>query len=248
MKKVISLGSVTTFLFVLFTLLVVVVRVDERTTLRSRADTPDITPTEASASATPIESGQTPTSEPTGSASVTTKVDLQLLLHGLGIGGDNVSATGGGNMTPLHPEREVTIEFFDTQNKLAASKSGTVTYASDSGKFTGTIDLGNVVNGQFLIKVKSDQFLKSQVSGIQSSSESGATVLPETVLISGDINGDNTLNILDYNRIIDCFSDLVPAQSCTPSSLRAADLTDDGKVNQLDYNLFIREVSSRPGQ
>lgn len=200
------------------------------------------------------QKGSGSTTTPTAPSTVTsapttkpgTKLGVQLVLHGLGKGGDSINPSNGGNTNPRHPQRSVTVDLFDIQNQQTTTKTGTVTYASASGKFTGTLDVGNQVNGSYIIKVKSDQFLRSQVAGMPTTKD-GVTVLPETTLISGDVNGDNALNILDYNIILGCFSDLAPAQSCTISQQRMADLTDDGKVNQLDYNLFLREVATHTG-
>jgi hypothetical protein len=53
----------------------------------------------------------------------------------------------------------------------------------------------------------------------------------------GDINEDNVLNILDYNLLLNCYSDLSPQRGpCDANQKAAADLTDDGRVQQFDYN------------
>ena len=76
-----------------------------------------------------------------------------------------------------------------------------------------------------------------------------ATTIPENFLITGDVNNDNLLSILDYNQILDCFSELTPARNCAETTKKQmTDVTDDGSVNQFDYNLFLRELSVQSGQ
>lgn len=69
-----------------------------------------------------------------------------------------------------------------------------------------------------------------------------SSVLSASNMIVGDINGDNKIDILDYNILLGCYSDMLPPTSCNASIKLHADLNNDGKVNQYDYNLFIREV------
>lgn len=59
---------------------------------------------------------------------------------------------------------------------------------------------------------------------------------------SGDINGDNKIDILDYNILLGCYSDMLPPISCNSTNKLRADLNNDGKVNQYDYNIFIRTL------
>lgn len=183
---------------------------------------------------------------PTGSSSGTIVV-MDLALHGLGKTGDSVNDSPT-NTNPLHTDRTIFVELFDSQNQFVSSKSATVTYASDSGRFKGTIDFGNLASGGYTIKVKTNQFLKNLVPGIQMVQSGSSSALPVTPLIVGDVNNDNVINILDFNVIDGCFSDLLPAHNCTDDLKADADITDDGKVNQFDYNLFIREISAQSGR
>jgi len=78
---------------------------------------------------------------------------------------------------------------------------------------------------------------------------SGQTnTVSEFAMVTGDINNDNQINILDYNILMGCYSDLLPAVSCNGGDSLLADLTDDGNVNQFDYNLFLRELGNITGQ
>lgn len=178
-----------------------------------------------------------------------TMVTVNLLLHGLGKGGDAVNANGSGNMSPLRPQRTVTVDVYDVQNQLVMSKQGTVTFNATAGNFSGKVDLGSQFNtGIYTVKIKTDQFLRGLVNGIQTITKGQTANLASLTLVSGDVNNDNQINIVDYNIIVGCYSDLLPPVSCNDINNVRADLTDDGNVNQFDYNLFIRELTNLGGQ
>ncbi|HSW47960.1 MAG TPA: CARDB domain-containing protein [Candidatus Saccharimonadales bacterium] len=191
-----------------------------------------------------------PTSTPVPGSTI---LSLNLFLHGIGKAGDSANPGSGGNMNPVHPYRIVKVQVYDNNNQLVVEKDGTVYFAnilnSTSGNFVGNVDLGSgIADGQYLIKVKSPQFLRTIVPGIQNITIGTINQMPQVALVNGDVNGDNAANILDYNLIIGCYSDLVPAISCTPENKLLTDLDDDGAVNQFDYNLFLRELTNRLGQ
>ncbi len=97
-----------------------------------------------------------------------TSISLTLLLHSIGKGGDSANPNGGGNMNPLRTQRNILIEIFNNQNQLVLTKNGSVSFNSTNGNFTGTVDLGTTfTGGAYSVKVKSDQFLKAIVPGIQ---------------------------------------------------------------------------------
>jgi hypothetical protein len=174
---------------------------------------------------------------------------LNLFLHGLGKAGDSASPKRGGNQNPKRPQRQVVIEVFNQQGALVVTKTANVNYNATNGNFTGTIDMGNTItSAYYTVKVKSSQFLKSLVPGIQNITAGTLNQLPETVLINGDIDNNNQLNILDYNILIGCYSDFLPPVSCSITNKPMADIDDDSAVNQFDYNLFLRELTNRQGQ
>lgn len=178
-----------------------------------------------------------------------TSIKLTLLLHGLGKGGDSANPQSGGNPNPLHPQRTVTVQIYNSTNQLVLTKEGPVNFNSTAGNFTGNVDLGNTLaTGAYTVKVKAPQYLRTLVPGIQNLTAGISNQLPETTLVNGDINHDNTLNILDYNILMGCYSDFLPAPSCTADNKLLSDLDDDGDVNQYDYNLFLRELTNREGQ
>lgn len=214
----------------------------------TRVPTPTPTPTPVLSTLTPTKI-PTPTPIPTTTPS-NTVFNISLLLHGIGKGGDSANPNGGGgNTNPLHPQRNVRIEVFNSQNQLALTKDGAVNFSSANGNFTGVVNMGTaLVSGSYIVKVKSTQFLRNFIPGIQNITAGAVMQLPQAVLINGDINSNNVTNIIDYNILLGCYSDFQPAPSCTSANKLFADLNDDGNVNQFDYNLFLRELTNVIGQ
>lgn len=178
-----------------------------------------------------------------------TKVSLTLFMHGIGHSGDNANPHTYtlSNQDPLHTSRPATVQVFNEDNTLVANKSGTVQYNKENGNFTGNVDLGTrLPSGPYTVKIKSDRYLYRQLPGIVKLVTDQENSF-QTDLVTGDVNQDNVLNILDYNLIIGCYSDFQAAVACNPTLQNDTDLTDDGHVNQYDYNLFLRDLSVQNG-
>jgi hypothetical protein len=195
----------------------------------------------------------TPTKAPTSTPVPTplptdTVLNFQsVLLHGIGNGGDNTNPTSAGNPSPVRTTRQLSVELIDASGNSLPTVTGNVTYRSNSSQrdFVGNVILPTSVStGSYLVKVKSPQFLKKQVVGIITITKGAVTNIAKIALTTGDIDNNNTLTISDYNILIDCYSDLLPAKNCAdPAKKISADLSDDGNVNANDYNLFLRELS-----
>lgn len=205
--------------------------------------TPSPTPTKA-----PTPTPTTiPTPTPTGAKTILNLNGVKL--HGIGKGGDSPNPSSIGNMNPLHTTRDLTLEIYSTSEVLLNTLSGTVAYASATGDFSGSIEVpSTVASGNYLIKIKSPQYLRRQLPGFLTLTKDQSNNLSQATLIAGDINGDNSLSNLDYNIIIGCYSDILPARDCDVTRKAKADLSDDGKVDQNDYNLFMRELSVQQGE
>jgi hypothetical protein len=221
-------------------------------TVTAAAATPTPTPTTGPATLTSTPTATQPTSTPIPTPTVVpggTNLNFALALHGLGKGGDSANPNGTGNTSPVRPQRTVAVDVYDANNALIKSTQGTVSYDNASGQFKGLISLGTGINsGAYTLRIKTNQFLRTLVPGIQSLSSGNTFDVPLTAMVSGDINNDNTINILDYNILMGCYSDLSPAVSCAAGDNLRADITDDSAVNQFDYNLFLRELANRSGQ
>jgi Mg-chelatase subunit ChlD len=196
---------------------------------------PTITPT-PSVSSTPIPNG--------------TPLMLDILLHGIGNSGDNANPTASSlsNKTPIHPTKNAIAMLYDINNKFVATASGQIKYSSPSGSFIGTVYTDKLIaTGSYTIKVRSDFHLTRIIPGVLNLSTLQVNQIPQVALVAGDVNNDNKVDILDYNLILDCYSDLSPAVACNATKKVMTDLNDDGDVNQFDYNLFLREISTQPG-
>jgi hypothetical protein len=191
---------------------------------------------EASVSATPMPAGPT-------------TIEVTLLLHGIGQGGDSVNQTPGGTTNPIHTNRSVTVSLYDDHKNLVATKEGTIIYDATTGSFKGSILFDkDCPSGTYVVVVNTDRYLKQILPGQQTITAGTTTLLPSVSLVAGDANNDEYLDIVDYSIVIGCFSELMPAAACNDSTKVLGDITDDGVVNQFDYNLFLRELTKQPGR
>jgi hypothetical protein len=69
------------------------------------------------------------------------------------------------------------------------------------------------------------------------------SVAPALISISavGDIDGNGTINILDYNVLINCYGNKKTTQSCGANKDKS-DFNNDGVIDGVDYNLFLRAI------
>ncbi len=187
-----------------------------------------------------------PTVTPTHSTTLTFP---SILLQGIGKGGDAVNPNSVGTAKPLTPQRSLTVAVYDASETLIATRAGTITFSSTAGDFSGTVNMGQIATGNYIVKITTPQYLTKQLPGIISMTQGQNTTVPSVSLIAGDINGDNSLNVLDYNALLTCYSDFgsVPA-GCSSTQFKSDDLNDDGKVDAFDLNLFLREISIQNGQ
>ncbi len=182
----------------------------------------------------------------------TTFLDLTIYEHGIGNSGDNTNPTDTNlsNKNPLHKTIDADLELFNSDNQLIGQGLGPLTYNNDSGNFKGTVEIypNTFASGNYYLKVKTPSHLKRLVPDILTITSGQTNTVPAATLVTGDANNDNRLDILDYNLLLGCYSDLAPAISCDANKKTATDFNDDSFVNQIDYNLFLREIATQPGQ
>jgi Mg-chelatase subunit ChlD len=199
-----------------------------------------------------------PTSTPVPTATpiptpATTFLDLTIYQHGIWNSGDNTNPTGTdlSNKNPVHTTINADLELYNTQNQLIGEGHGPVNYSSTSGNFQGTLEINpNIItSAQYYLKIKTGYHLKRvvPVAGILAITAGQTNIIPAATLVTGDSNNDNKLDILDYNSLLGCYSDLSPAIACDTNKKIATDFNDDGFVNQIDYNLFLREILTQLG-
>ena len=191
----------------------------------------------------------TPTPNPTPK---TTFLDVSVLLHGIGNSGDNTNPIGTSlsNKDPKHKTIQANIELYNTSNQLIGQGHEGLIYNTNQGNFQGAVGIypNTFPTGKYYLKIKTDYHLKKQVSGILSITAGQSNIIPAITLVTGDSDNNNQLNILDYNRLLDCYSDLTKAATCDADKKNSTDFNDDSFVNQVDYNLFIREIATQPGE
>jgi hypothetical protein len=192
-----------------------------------------------------------------------TALSFTLLLDGVGSAGDNPNPNGNSlsNKNPLHPQRNLNVQVFDTNNNIVASSSAPVTFDSGTGTFLGSVGLpASVPSGNYYIKVQTERYLRKLMPGITQLVAGQTIQVPSARLITGDTNNDNVLNVLDYNALLDCgYGEINPLPINDPNSTFNSsvcqvhqpaidiDLNDDGIVDSTDYNLFLRELSVQNG-
>ncbi|MBI2443331.1 MAG: hypothetical protein HYV40_05515 [Candidatus Levybacteria bacterium] len=230
----------------------------------TRTPTPTLTPVPPSATPTrtptPLPTA-TPTVVPTSTPLPPTstplpqapQVVLDILLNAIGNGGDIQTPGAAGNFSPINPQRNITFELYETPTgPVIESASSTIIFNQAQGKFTGTISLStSLANGSYLVRIKTPRYLRRLAPGFITVTQNNPTpiVLSQTTLVVGDSNGDNSLDILDYNILVDCFSIDAPPKACTdPTKKLSADLNDDGNVNGVDINYLVRNATARTGE
>ncbi|MGI8420127.1 MAG: VWA domain-containing protein [Candidatus Levyibacteriota bacterium] len=191
----------------------------------------------------------TATPAPTSGA---TTMNITVSLDGIGNRGDNTNPNDSSlsNKNPQRKSLNASIQIYDLSNELVAKGEGTITYNSAKGTYQGPLTIqSGFPSGQYIIKITADNHLRKRVDGVQSITAGQANTIKPVSLVTGDDNNDNTINILDYNLLLNCYSDINAATKCSSTTVKySTDMNDDGSVNQVDYNLFLRELATQPGE
>jgi hypothetical protein len=186
-------------------------------------------------------------------------------LDGIGHTGDQVNddwtiktKAAGSNQNPKTPIRPVTLTLVDTNNKTT-TLNGNITFASSGtniGKYVGTVPYSTSVQpGSYQVKVSVDGHETKTAPGFQTIVNTSTAInVPSINLITGDVDGNNTLDGADYNILLSCITDSdykdtdghALCNANTNYKVRA-DLEDNGVIDKFDYNLFLREFSVQSG-
>jgi len=150
------------------------------------------------------------------------------------------------NPSPIHPQRKALIQVFNSANTKVKEVTHPLTIGTDF-KYKATIGLGaDLADGSYLARVKLSNMISKQSSAILPISGTGNGPVFLESLISGDVNQDNELSILDYNLLIDCSKNNVC--QTTDEGQKTSDLNDDGKIDGKDLNLLYTGFASRKGE
>ena len=176
-------------------------------------------------------------------------VAVTLALHGISTTGDAINPGNQGTV-PRHTVREIHLTFSDTNNKPQSEQTTTVSFDPATNLFAGSLTLADIKPGDYVIRVAVGGFLPRSWATIKIAANK-TTTLDTMTLINGDINEDKAITVKDYNILLNCFGEKQYTEACiyAPVSNRVgADITDDGVVDGLDYNLFLREFSTQTSQ
>ncbi len=171
----------------------------------------------------------TPSTSPTGSQGDMT-LAVSATLPGIG-------SAQGNNNSPKNTTRPANIQILNNTNEIVKEASVNLNYAN--GTYKGTASLSGVAAGSYTIKIKMENTLYTRISGIVNL-KLGANTLNSVMLIPGDLNGDNILDMRDHSIFVKCYQG-----ECNEKGL--ADFDDDGKLSGFDYNILIRSFAIRQG-
>jgi len=134
----------------------------------------------------------------------------------------------------------VEIQVFNLNSQKIKDVGGNLIFDSATASFKGTVFLGSdLTESAYVFKVRLNNALWKAITSQITPGQT--TNLPEKELISGDLDQNNELNLLDYNALISCYG----SKSC--SNKEKADLNLDGKVDELDLNIFYAALAKRTG-
>lgn len=209
---------------------------------------PSILPTSTITPSATLTSTQAPSNTPSPTlTAAATSFAFDILLHGIGNGGDNANSSSKGNFDLDDEKAKISIDIYDIQNSLVLNKTGELLFSSESGSFKGSVDMGTqLTSGSYTIKIKADKYLRASVPGLVNIKAGQTNRIPSVALVAGDINNDNLLNILDYNALSACYGESPNALNCALASV--ADINRDSIVSIFDFNLFLRELSTNAGE
>lgn len=213
---------------------------------------------------TPIESGPTPSEaaipEPVEEQKpLGPSINLTFTIPGIG--------SGGATMTPIHLKRNVIVFLYETDvNSLNPTVKplytikGTASYDTNpaSPTYTSyinpTFDLGTTVkDGNYQMAFRTDQSLRtlikkspSDIGGeiIGLTHDGGTLNLPTQTVLMGDTipdDGNNTVNVTDYNAFVNCFGTRNTTSFCTGENY--GDFDDNGTIDGVDYNILVRSFA-----
>jgi uncharacterized protein YvpB len=159
-------------------------------------------------------------------------VNFALSLSGIG-----TNTSGGENNNPRNPLKSAVVQLRDSSDKTIQTKNTTVSYSKTTGLFSGSVSFSSLQSGFYIIAVKLPNTLNKEA---RNWFQPGGTINEPTLLpLSGDIDGNNVINILDYNDLIACYG----SRFASCPFKQTADLNDDGQVDGIDYNILIRAMS-----
>lgn len=177
------------------------------------------------------------------------RLNFTLFLHGIGKGGDNTTPGAVGAQSPTRPDRQLTVVLYNLKNQRVATLQGTVHYDNASGSFKGIVDTGSLGQDTYIIQVGIPNYLTKFIPGVYYTTIGQTTDVQPIHLVTGDIDGDNRLTAwADYSLLLSCWAGSNFFKNCdSTAKQQIADIYDDGRVDEFDYNLLVRELAAQNG-
>ncbi|MGI8419050.1 MAG: hypothetical protein ACR2LN_00225 [Candidatus Levyibacteriota bacterium] len=217
-------------------------------------------PTKSSASAQVSPPAGAPSPEPSNSAAQQGPlINLSFSVPGIG--------SGGGNMKPLHPKRNVIVFLYatnvnsiDPNVKPLYTIRGNAAFDTNINSPTYTsfinpsFDLGSTVNdGDYQLVFRTDQSLRTIVKdnptdvggkALNIGKKQTSLFIPLQTVLMGDTipdDGDNVVKADDYNAFINCYGEKNNTTFCKGKNY--GDFDDNGQVDGIDYNILLRSLA-----
>lgn len=157
-----------------------------------------------------------------------------------------------GNPNPLSCRRPFVAEIFDaSDNPVGASLTGDVHYDPATKVYKGFTSPTTLTPGSYYVKIKIDKYLKKRVPGILTITGTGSVItVPPARLVVGDLydtgDGLNVIDTRDFNVLLSCFGEKINNALCGSNKTRA-DLDENGSVDGVDLNIFLRSLFLKEG-
>jgi hypothetical protein len=172
----------------------------------------------------------------------------------------SLSIADAANNQPINPTpvsylqtRLITVYIFKQSPQALIATHQVVSNPISGDAYTGEVYAGDIPAGNYIVKVKLNDTLRSKISGTMNpkNERTAGLVTPFDAtanVYAGDLNGDNVVNATDYNMLNECFGyqDQSPGPNCTVAQTEAADLDSNGEVDGVDYNIWARTETYHP--
>ncbi len=170
-------------------------------------------------------------------------------LDGIGSAGDFknqlANSLSNKNLASSATNKNFTITLTDLNKSAITSVTAAGAYDSSSGSYKGTASLSIPSTGGYVM-AQVPGHLRKIIMTI-AAGQTTFTMSSPINLIAGDMDGNNLLQPNDYSIFLSCSIFNKDGGSACGSHQSDADFNGDGKVDQLDYNIFLREYAAAQG-
>jgi hypothetical protein len=145
------------------------------------------------------------------------------------------------NKFPEHTTRFAAIYLIDSKNFVSKVNNVSLQYDEGDNSFNGVLTVPNFESGTYTIQIKGDGYLQNEIGSSRVLTAGSEYTLPSVSLVGGDINNDGKVSIIDYNFLFVCSTVDIDPKKCSRLVKMRADLDDNGKVDENDQFIFIKQ-------